>query len=164
MRVDVERRSGHLATTSRRVWGEDPCAEPQALPFPVPYGSSQEKRPALKPCVLSTLGVARAVPMWGKPADGHAAAKPLTTALLAAIAPRLASPGVAPGASIESADAALVTADHLTALRAPWFRTRFPATSRACARVLEAASARNHWEEGGGLAQTPPTQPRPGTC
>src|SRR2546425_1023518 len=38
-------------------------------------GSSQDQRPDRKPCVLSTLCVDRAVPMWGKPADGQTSAK-----------------------------------------------------------------------------------------
>jgi transposase len=33
----------------------------------------------------------------------------------------------------------------------------------ACGRVIAEAVARNHWEEVGGLAQTPPTKRRPGT-
>ena len=35
-RCGLERRSVHCDTTSRRVWGESPCAETQALPLPVP--------------------------------------------------------------------------------------------------------------------------------
>jgi len=35
-RFGLERRSGHGDTTSRSVWGEDQCAEPQALPCQVP--------------------------------------------------------------------------------------------------------------------------------
>src|SRR5262249_22204683 len=41
--------------------------------------------------------------------------------------------------------------------------TRLPATSSACGRVIAEAVAHNHWEEGGVLAQTPPTKHRPGT-
>jgi hypothetical protein len=80
-RYGVARRYGPLDTTSRSVWGEDPCAEEQDLPFRVTYGDSQEKRPDLKPLVRSTLGVERAVPMWGKREDGQAADKPRKTTL-----------------------------------------------------------------------------------
>jgi len=57
-----------------------------------------------------------------------------------------------------------VTEDHLAALRDTLFITRLPATDSAWGRVIAEAVAHNAWEEGGGLAQTPPTQQRPGTC
>jgi Domain of unknown function (DUF4277) len=66
-RFGLERRYVHFDTTSRSVWGDSQCAETQDLPFQVTYGSSKDKRPDLKQCVLSTLCVDRAVPMWGKP-------------------------------------------------------------------------------------------------
>jgi hypothetical protein len=92
--------------------------------------------------------VARAGPLWGKPEDGKASDKTLTTTLLSEITPRLACYGVQPGASISIADAALVTADNRAALRDTFFITRLPATSSACGRVMAAAVAHNHWEEG----------------
>jgi hypothetical protein len=52
-----ERRYGHLATTSCRVWGDDECPAPQEMPCRVPPGESQDQRPALKPLVLSRRGV-----------------------------------------------------------------------------------------------------------
>jgi hypothetical protein len=59
------------------------------------------------------------VPIWGKPEEGTAADKPLNTPLCSESVQLLARPGVAPGASISLADAALVTAAKLAALRAP---------------------------------------------
>jgi hypothetical protein len=56
-----------------------------------------------------------------------------------------------------------VTADNLAALRDTLFITRLPATYSECGRVMAEAVARNQWEEIGVLAQTPPTQHRPGT-
>ena len=56
-----------------------------------------------------------------------------------------------------------MTADHLAALRDTRCITRLPATYSACGRGLAEAVAHNAWEEVGGLAQTPPTQQRPGT-
>jgi len=153
----------HFDTTSRSVWGEYQCAETQDLPLQVTYGYSKDKRPDLKPFVLSTLCVDRAVPMWGKPEDGKASDKTLKTTLLSEIAQLLAQYGVQPGAYIYIADAALVTEAHLAALEATLFITRLPATYSACERVIAEAVARNQWEEGGVLAQTPPTKHRPGT-
>src|SRR5215813_8987532 len=123
----------------------------------------QLKRPDLKPCVLSTLGVDRAGPMWGKPEDGKASDKTLNTTLLSESAPLLAQYGGPPGASIYMAEAALVTEDRLAALRDPLCITRLPATDSECGRGMAEAVAHNDWEEVGGLAQTPPTQHRPGT-
>ena len=126
-------------------------------------GYSKDKRPDLKQCVLSTLCVDRAVPIWGKPEDGHASDKSLNTTLLSEIAQLLACHGVAPGAYIYIADAALVTEANLAALGDPLFITRFPATYSECGRVIAEAVARNQWEDVGVVAQTPPTRHRPGT-
>jgi uncharacterized protein DUF4277 len=90
MRFALERRSGHFEPASRSVWGAYECAETQALPFQGTYGSSTGKRPDLQPGILSPLGVGRAVPRWGKPADGHASDTPRNTTLFAESAQRLA--------------------------------------------------------------------------
>src|SRR5262249_25456121 len=164
MRFGLERRYVHFDTTSRSVWGEYQLAETQDLPLQITYGYSKEKRPDLKQFVLSTLCVDRAVPIWGKPEDGHASDKTLNATLLSEIAQLLAQYGVQPGASISIADAALVTEDNLAALRDTLFITRLPATYSECGRVIAEAVAHNAWEEVGVLAQTPPTQQRPGTC
>jgi transposase len=153
----------HFATTSRSVWGDYECAASQDMPCRVTYGYSKEKRPDLKQFVLSTRWVDRAVPIWGKPEDGHASDKTRKTTLVSEIAQLLAHYGVQPGAYISIADAALVTEDSLAALRDPLFITRLPATYSACGRVLAEAVARNQWTEVGLLAQTQPTQHRPGT-
>src|SRR5215831_15533218 len=163
-RFGLARRYVHFDTTSRSVWGEYQYAETQDLPFQVTYGYSKERRPDLKQFVLSTLCVDRAVPIWGKPEDGHASDKTLNTTLLSEIAQLLAQHGVAPGASIYIADAALVTEDNLAACEKTLFITRLPATYSECGRVIAEAVARNQWEEVGVLAQTPPTKHRPGTC
>src|SRR5215813_772895 len=162
-RFGLERCYVHFDTTSRSVWGEYQFAETQDLPFQVTYGYSKDKRPDLKQFVLSTLCVDRAVPIWGKPEDGNASDKALNTALLSEIAQLLASHGVAPGAYIYIADAALVTEDNLAALGDTLFITRLPATYGECERGIEEAIVRNQWEEVGVLAQTPPTKHRPGT-
>ena len=70
---------------------------------------------------------------------------------------------MAPGAYIDVADAALVTDDQLAARGDTLCIPRLPATYRECGRVMAAAVARHQWEDIGVLAQTPPTQHRPGT-
>jgi hypothetical protein len=151
----------HFDTTSRHVWGEYQYAETQAFPFQVTYGYSKDKQLDLKPCVLSTLCVDRAVPIWGKPEDGNASAKTLNRTLLSEITQLLAHYGVQPGAYICIAAAALVTEDSLAALRDTLFITRLPTTNSECGRIIAEAVAHNHWEVVGVLAQTPPTKHRP---
>jgi transposase len=162
-RFGLECRYVHCETTSRSVWGEYQFAEEQDLPFQVTYGYSKDQRPDLKPFILSTLCVDRAIPIWGKPEDGNASDKTLNTTLLSEIAQLLVRYGVQPGAYIYMAEAALVTEDHLAALRNTLLITRLPATYRECGRVIAEAVAHNHGEEVGVLAQTPPTKRRPGT-
>ena len=110
------------------------------------------------------LWVDRAVPMWGKPEEGQASAKPLHTTLVSESAQLRAPYGGQPGADISIADATRVTEDHRAALRDTLGITRWPATASACGRVIAEAVADNAGEEGGGLAQTPPTKRRPGPC
>jgi transposase len=160
-RFGLERRYVHFDTTSCSVWGEYQFSEAQALPFQVTYGYSKDKRPDLKQFVLSTLGVDRAVPMWGKPEDGNASDKALNATLLSEIAQLLARYGVAPGAYFDIADAAMVTEDNLKALGETLFISRLPATYREGERVIDAAVAHNQWDEVGIMAQTTPTKHRP---
>jgi hypothetical protein len=103
----------------------------------------------------------RAVPRWGKPEDGKASATTLKTTLWAEMAPMLARHGVAPGASISIADAALVTEDNRKALGNPLCLSRFPATSKACERAIAAAVTHAQWDEVGLVAQTKPPRHRP---
>jgi len=124
----------HFDTTSISVYGEylppegQPGQQEQAVPFTITHGYSKDKRQDLKQCVFSTLCVERAVPLWGKPEDGNASDKTVNNTVLSDIATFLAKHGVAPGASISVADAALVTEDHLAALGDTLFLSRLPAT------------------------------------
>jgi len=162
-RFGVECRDVHFDTTSRSLWGDYQWAEEQDVPFRVTYGYSKDKRPDLKQFVLSLLCVDRTVPIGGKPEDGNASDKTLNTTLLSEIAALLARHGVAPGAYIYVADAALVTEDNLAALGNTLFISRLPATYTACERVIQEAVARDCWEDIGILATTPATKRRPAT-
>lgn len=83
---------------------------------------------------------------------------------MSTIATFLGQHGVAPGAYIYVADAALVTEDNLAALGDTLFITRLPATSNACGRLIAEAVAHNAWEAVGVLAHTQPTTHRPATA
>ena len=161
-----DKRYVHFDTTSITVYGDyrpPEEAEEQEVPFRITYGYSKDKRPDLKQFVLSTLCVDRAVPLWGTPEDGNASDKTVNNTVLSNIATFLATHGVAPGAYIYVADAALVTEDNLAALGDTLFITRLPATYNECGRLITEAVAHNAWEEVGVLAHTKPTPHRPGT-
>src|SRR5215471_9317520 len=165
----LDKQSVHFDTTSISVYGDylpregQPDQPAQAAPFTITHGYSKDKRPDLKQFVFSTLCVDRAVPLWGKPEDGNASDKTINNTLLSTIATFLGQHGVAPGAYIYVADAALVTADNLAALGDTRFITRLPATYNECGRLIAEAVAHNAWEAVGVLAHTKPTQHRPAT-
>ena len=160
----LDQRAGHCATTSVSVSGEYLPPEDQqapAVPLTLTHGSSKAKRPALQRCVRSTLWVARAVPLWGKPEDGTASEHTGNPTLLANLATCLAQPGGAPGAAIAVAEAALVTEETLAALGATLCSTRLPAIDNAGGRSLAEAVAPNTWAALGVLAPPKPTPHRP---
>jgi transposase len=165
----LDKRYVHFDTTSISVYGEylplegQPDPQEQAVPFTITHGYSKDKRPDLKQCVFSTLCVDRAVPLWGKPEDGNASDKTVNNTVLSDIATFLAKHGVAPGAYIYVADAALVTEDNLAALGDTLFISRLPATYNECGRLITEAVAHNTWEDVGVLAHTKPTKHRPVT-
>jgi len=162
-----DKRYVHFDTTSITVYGDyllpEEATEPE-VPFRITYGYSKDKRPDLKQFVLATLCVDRAVPLWGKPEDGNASDKTVNNTVLSNIATFLATHGVAPGAYIYVADAALVPEDNLAALGDTLFITRLPATYNECGRLIAEAVAHNTWEAVGGLAHTKPTKHRAGTA
>jgi transposase len=162
----LDKRYVHFDTTSVSVYGEylpPEDLQEQEVPFTITHGYSKDKRPDLKQFVLSTLCVDRAVPLWGKPEDGNASDKTVNNTLLSDIATFLAKHGVAPGAYIYVADAALVTEANLAALGDTRFITRLPATYNACERIIAEAVAHNTWDDLGVIAHTKPTQHRPAT-
>jgi len=161
-----DKRYVHFDTTSVSVYGDYRPPEDQQeheVPFTITYGYSKDKRPDLKQFVFATLCVDRAVPIWGTPEDGNASDKTLNNTLLSNIATFLGQHGVAPGAYIYVADAALVTEDNLAALGDTLFITRLPATYNECGRLIAEAVAHNAWEDVGVLAHTKPTKQRPAT-
>ena len=166
----LDKQYVHFDTTSISVYGDSlppegsPDQPAPAVPCTITHGSSQDKRPDLKQFVFSTLCVDRAVPLWGTPEDGNASDKTVNNTLLSTIATFLGQHGVAPGAYISVADAALVTEDNLAALGDTLFITRLPATSNECGRLIAEAVAHNTWEAVGVLAHTKPTTHRPATA
>jgi len=161
--VHFDKRYVHFDTTSMTVYGEYALpeeTEEQKVPFTITYGYSKDKRPDLKQFVFATLCVDRAVPIWGTFEDGNVSDKTINNTLLSNIATFLGKHGVAPGAYIYVADAALVTEENLTALGDTLFITRLPATYSECGRLIAEVVAHNTWEDVGVLAHTKPTRHR----
>jgi transposase len=161
-----DKRYVHFDTTSVSVYGAYRPPEDQQeheVPFTITHGYSKDKRPDLKQFVFATLCVDRAIPIWGTPEDGNASDKTVNNTLLSNIATFLGKHGVAPGAYIYVADAALVTEENLGALGDTLFITRLPATYNECGRLIAEAVAHNAWEDVGVLAHTQPTKHRPAT-
>lgn len=88
----------------------------------------------------------------------------MNNTVLSNIATFLATHGVAPGAYLYVADAALVTKDNLATLGDTLCITRLPATYTECGRLMTEAVAHNAWAAVGVLAHTKPTKHRPGTA
>jgi hypothetical protein len=106
------------------VDGDDALPEEQKVPCTMTDGDRQDKRPDRTPCVVATRCGDRAVPIGGTPEEGQTAAKTVQNTRLAPIATCLGQHGVAPGADLDVADAALVTAAHLAVLGDTRFITR----------------------------------------
>jgi len=90
--------------------------------------------------------------------------KPSTNDMLTEISSYMARFGVKEDAFVYIADSAVVTEANLKTLGKTLFITRLPATYSECQRVIEEAVKANVWEAIGILAETQPTQHRPGTC
>jgi hypothetical protein len=111
----------------------------------------------------TVLLLGKAVAPDAFPEDGNVSDKTVNNALLSDIATFLAKHGIAPGAYIYVAEAALVTEDHLAALGDTLFITHLPATYSECGRLIAEAVGHNTWEDVGVLAHTKPTTYRPAT-
>ena len=110
------------------------------------------------------LCVERNVPIFGSTEDGNGSDKRINNELLTAISSRMAAFGLAEGAFIDSADAALMTEENLRVIgEALVFISRLPANYNECQRVIQEAVKQKGWEEIGILAETKPTKNRPGT-
>ena len=157
------RRSVHCDTTSQHVYGDYRVDDARQTPFTLPYGYRKDTRPDRKQFVLSTLCVDRAVPIWSRHEDGNASEKTINTTVRSEISQIMARYGVAPGAYVDIADAAMVSEAHRNALGKTLFMSRLPATYTECARLIPQAVAAQRWHEVGVLAQSKPTKNRPAT-
>jgi transposase len=144
--ADVDLRHLHFDTTSVSVWGEYVDREqdgPEGLN--VTYGYSKDQRPDLKQFLLHILCVQRNIPILGGCADGNASDKTVNNAVLTNLSKHMARYGLAEGAFVYVADAAMVTRGNLAAVGGNLFITRLPFTYGEAERVVSEALAGGAW-------------------
>jgi len=176
-RFEIRCRHVHFDTTSRSVFGvymnssEQPEQSEQGEPrqkdpqcVSITYGHSKDHRSDLKQFVMSLLCVERNVPIFTESSNGNASDKTLNNEILTDISSYMAQFGIKDDAFVYIADSAVVTEANLKTLGKRLFITRLPATYTECGRVLEEAVKAESWVDLGMLAETKPTQNRPGTC
>ncbi|HWR71795.1 MAG TPA: IS1634 family transposase [Nitrospirota bacterium] len=160
-RFPLDMSKVHFDTTSVNVWGEYDQCKPDSEMLDITRGHSKDHRPDLKQFLIKMLCVGRNIPILGGCEDGNTSDKTLNNALLNRISDHMAKHGLAPGAFLYVADAAMVTEDNLSAIGENIFVSRLPFTYNETSRVVAQAEIENSWEQVGTLNQTPPTDKRP---
>ena len=144
--ADVDMRHLHFDTTSVSVWGEYAAREADGDEgLSVTYGYSKDLRPDLKQFLLQMLCAGRNIPVLGGCADGNASDKAVNNAVLTNLSKQMARYGLAEGAFIYVADAAMVTPANLAAMGGNLFITRLPFTYAEAERVVSEALAGGAW-------------------
>ena len=164
-RFGLNCRHVHFDTTSVSVFGAY-TSQPQqenGLPYEITYGYSKDHRADLKQFLISMLCVERNVPIFGTLEDGNGSDKTINNGILTAISSHMAQFGLSERAFIYIADSALMTEENLKAIGDEiLFISRLPASYNECQRVIEEAVTQDAWEEIGIIAETKPTNNRPG--
>jgi len=143
----------HFLATSVSVWGEyaareqdDEPGSPEALR--VTFGYSKDLRPDLKQLLLQMLCAGRNIPVLGGCVDGNASDKTVNNAVLTSLSKHMARYGLAEGAFVYVADAAMVTGGNLAAVGGSLFITRLPFTYAEAERVVSEAVQEGPWTAG----------------
>jgi transposase len=154
----LDLRHLHFDTTSVSVWGEYAACEADGDGgLRVTYGYSKDLRPDLKQFLIEMLCAGRNIPVLGGCADGNASDKTVNNAVLTNLSKHMARHGLAAGAFVYVADAAMVTPANLAALGGNLFITRLPFTYAEAERVVAEAVQGGDWMAG------PPPAPSSGT-
>jgi len=144
--ADVDMRHLHFDTTSVSVWGEYAARGADGDEgLSITYGYSKDLRPDLKQFLLQMLCAGRNIPVLGGCADGNASDKAVNNAVLTNLSKHMARYGLAEGAFIYVADAAMVTPANLEAMGGNLFITRLPFTYAEAERVVSEALAVGAW-------------------
>jgi len=160
--ADVDLRHLHFLATSVSVWGEYAAREADgeqegAEGLRVTFGLSKDLRPDLRQFLIQMLCIHRNIPILGGCADGSASDKTVNNAVLTNLSKHMARYGLAAGAFVYVADAAMVTPGNLAAVGENLFITRLPFTYGEAERVVSEAVEEGPWSAG------PPPAPSSGT-
>lgn len=151
----------HFDTTSVNVWGVYDQCRPDSEMLNITQGHSKDHRPDLKQFLIKMLCVGRNIPILGGCENGNTSDKTINNTLLSRISKDMAKHGLAPGAFLYIADAAMVTENNLLAIGKNVFVSRLPFSYNETSRVVAQAVAADSWEYVGTLNETPPTDKRP---
>ena len=155
---EVDLRHLHFDTTSVSVWGEYAAREADGDEgLSITHGYSKDLRPDLKQFLIEMLCAGRNIPVLGGCADGNASDKTVNNAVLTSLSKHMARHGLAAGAFVYVADAAMVTPANFAALGENLFITRLPFTYGEAERVVAEAVQEGPWTAG------PPPAPSTGT-
>jgi transposase len=144
--AELDLRHLHFDTTSVSVWGEYAAREADdAEGLHLTYGYSKDLRPDLKQFLLQMLCAGRNIPILGGCADGNASDKTVNNAVLTRLSACMAKHGLAEGAFVYVADAAMVSPANLAAVGENLFITRLPFTYGEAERVVSEALAGGAW-------------------
>jgi len=144
--VDLDMPHLHFDTTSMSVWGDyarNDDVGPEEIS--ITHGYSKDLRPDLKQFLVQMLCCQRNIPVLEGCEDGNKSDKTINNAVLTNLSKSMARHGLAPGAFVYIADAAMVTQENLAALRYNLFITRLPFTYREAERVVSDAVKEGAW-------------------
>ena len=138
--AELDLRHLRFLATSVSVWGEYAAREQDGEQgLSVTFGLSRDLRPDLKQFFIQMLRVHRSIPILGGCADGNASDKTVNNAVLTRLSACMARHGLAAGAFVYVADAAIVTPANLTVVGENLLITRLPFTYGEAERVVAEA-------------------------
>lgn len=160
-RFELDMSNIHFDTTSVNVWGDYDVCEKNPDGLLITEGYSKDKRPDLKQFLISMLCVERNIPILGGCENGNTSDKTINNDILTSISRHLAKHGLASGAFLYIADAAMVTADNLKVVGDNAFVTHLLFSYNETDRVVADAVAADCLLPVGTLNETPVTAKRP---
>jgi len=160
-RFPLDMSKVHFDTTSVNIWGDYDQCSADSDKINITYGHSKDHRPDLKQFMIKMLCVGRNIPILAGCIDGNTSDKTANNELLSRISKHMAKHGLAPGAFLYVADAAMVTEDNLRAIGENVFVTRLPFSYNEASRVVAESVAEDCWEQIGAISETPSTKKRP---
>lgn len=160
-RFPLDMSKVHFDTTSVNLWGDYDLCCPDSGTINITHGHGKDHGPDLKQFLIKMLCVGRNIPILGGCADGNTSDKTVNNEVLSRISKHMAKHGLAPGAFLYIADAAMVTENNLRVIEKNAFLSRLPFSYNEASRVVAESVTEDCWEHVGALNETPTTDNRP---